>query len=108
MGAKAAATRVLTTISEHDIREHRELLCTWATDNGLAPENVAAAPGLTIERTGRRTVIAYAEYQRDDQGRIMVDPADPSSAWTIPRTTPLVRPLADYEGLAGLTDRHDQ
>lgn len=108
MGAKAAATRVLMTISASDIDEHREQLCTWATDNGLVPKDVAAAPGLTIERTGRRTVIAYAEYQRDDQGRIMADPADPSSAWTIPRATPLVRPLADYEGLAGLTDRHGQ
>jgi hypothetical protein len=108
MGTKAAATRVLTTISASDVDEHRELLCMWATDNGLIPENMASAPGLTIERTGRRTVIAYAEFQRDDQGRIMVDPADPDIPWTIPRTTPLVRPLSDYDGLAGLTDGHDQ
>ncbi|TXS35729.1 hypothetical protein [Streptomyces sp. OR43] len=107
-GAKTPTRRVLATITADDVAEQRAALCAWAKDNGLAPEDVAASPGLTVEKRGRRTVIVYAEFQRDDQGRIMTDPADPSSAWTIPRTAPLVGPLASYEGLDGLADRHDQ
>jgi hypothetical protein len=106
-GAKAGR-RVLTTISATDMDEQRAALCAWAKDNGLVPEDVAASPGMTVERHGRRTVIVYAEFQRDDQGRIMTDPADPREAWVISRTSPLVTPLTSCAGSTCGTDGHDE
>ncbi|MFF1281062.1 hypothetical protein [Streptomyces sp. NPDC058299] len=91
------SSRVLATISAEDIERHREALITWAEANGLDPRNVAQRPGLTIERTGTRTVICYREIQRNDQGLALMDPDTPDQAWTIKRAAPLRLPLPDLE-----------
>ncbi|KUN34820.1 hypothetical protein AQJ30_27515 [Streptomyces longwoodensis] len=57
-------TRVLATITQADIERHREALCEWARANGIEPRDIAAAPGLTVEQVGERTVIVYWEFQR--------------------------------------------
>ncbi|WP_327337388.1 hypothetical protein OG384_14910 [Streptomyces sp. NBC_01324] len=87
---------VITTITAADIEQHREQLCQWAEANGLDPQAVAAAPGVTIERSGKRLVIVWRQFQLDDQGRRMVDPADPTVAWTVRKATPLTSPLATH------------
>lgn len=88
-------TRTIATITAEDIDQHREALCEWAKANGIEPENVAASPGLTVERVGRRTVIVYHEFQRDARGWLQLDPDTPDKAWTVKRSTPLRVPLPD-------------
>ncbi|MET7648360.1 hypothetical protein ABZS83_33010 [Streptomyces sp. NPDC005426] len=89
-------SRVLTTITAADIEEHREALCQWAEANKLDPKDVAAGPGLTVERTGRRTSIVYQEIQRGADGRALVDPSTPDEVWTVRKATPLISPLDDH------------
>ncbi|MET9702306.1 hypothetical protein [Streptomyces griseus] len=99
----------ITTITAGDIAEHREQLCQWAEANGLNPTDIASAPGVTIERTGKRTVIVWRQFQRDDQGRIMADPADPTTAWTVRKASRLTSPLAAHglgETPFGTEDHH--
>lgn len=100
---------VITTITAADIERHREQLCQWAKANGLDPKDIASGPGLTIERTGKRLVIVWRQFQDDDQGRRMADPADPQQAWTVRKASGLTSPLADH-GLGeihfGNEDRH--
>lgn len=89
-------SRVLMSITADDIEQHREQLCQWAQANGLDPKDVAANPGLTIEQSGKRTVIVWRQFQRDDQGRIMPDPADPTIAWTVRKATRMTSPPAEH------------
>lgn len=91
------SSRVLATITEEDIHRHREVLISWAEANGLDPHAIAQRPGLTIERTGNHTVIVYQEFQRDDQGRKMIDPDTPDQAWMITRAARLRVPLPDLD-----------
>ncbi|NUP16483.1 MAG: hypothetical protein HOZ81_10335 [Streptomyces sp.] len=91
---------VIATITAAGMERHRERLCQWAEANGLDPKDIASAPGVAIERSGRRIVIVWRQFQRDDQGRIMIDPADPTDAWTVRRASRLTSPLDDH-GLAG-------
>ncbi|KFK91501.1 hypothetical protein IX27_00260 [Streptomyces sp. JS01] len=87
---------VLMTITEDDVHKHREALCRWVEANGLNPKDIASAPGVTIERTGKRTDIVWRQFQRDDQGRIMSDPADPTTAWTVRKATRMTSPPAEH------------
>ncbi|MGW3330278.1 hypothetical protein ACWDF9_06985 [Streptomyces rubiginosohelvolus] len=100
---------VLMTITAGDIEQHREQLCQWAQANGLDPKDIASAPGVTIERTGKRTDIIWRQFQRDDQGRIMPDPADPTIVWTVRKATRMTSPPAEhgYRDTETIkTDRH--
>lgn len=91
------STRVLATITAQAIDRHREALCAWATANGIDPKGIAASPGLTIERSGRRGVsILYRELQRTTDGRSLPDPDRPDEAWTVRKATPMTRPLSDF------------
>lgn len=87
---------VLMTITADDIEQHRDALCRWAKANGLDPNNIASAPGLTIERSGKGRSIVWHEFQRDDQGRIMPDPADPTVVWTVRKATRMISLPGDH------------
>lgn len=89
-------SHVLAAISAEDIARHRNVLCQWAEANGINPVNIAASPGLTVERTGRRTHIVYREIQRDAEGHAHLDPANPHEMLTIRKATPLISPLEDH------------
>ncbi|MCD2461964.1 hypothetical protein MBT42_00125 [Streptomyces sp. MBT42] len=88
-------TRVITSITAEDIEQHREVLCAWARANGLEPNDVAAGPGLTVERVGRRTVIVYSEFQRGADGKRLVD-LDKAEAVTVRRSVTQVETLAQH------------
>ncbi|MFE5514471.1 hypothetical protein ACFQ9J_28450 [Streptomyces sp. NPDC056529] len=89
------STRIIETITTKDMERHREVLCAWAEANGLVPKNIAADPGLTVERVGRRTVIVFHEYQRGADGKILVD-WDACEAVTVRRSVTQVETLAQH------------
>ncbi|MEU5664748.1 hypothetical protein [Streptomyces longwoodensis] len=86
-------TRVLATITQADIERHREALCEWARANGIEPRDIAAAPGLTVEQVGERTVIVYWEFQRSAGGAVLVDPKRPGEPLWVRRAARLRVPL---------------
>ncbi|MFJ2259485.1 hypothetical protein ACIOKD_14285 [Streptomyces sp. NPDC087844] len=88
-------TRTITTITAEDIDTHREVLCAWATANGIEPEDVVARTGMTIQRTGRRTVIVYHQFQRSQDGKILFDD-DAQAGLMIRMAVPLVETLAQH------------
>lgn len=87
-------TRIITTITAEDIDEHREVLCAWARANGIEPEDVAAGPGMSVERTGRRTVIVYHQIHRGGDGLVLRD--DSGARLEIKTAVPLVETLAQH------------
>ncbi|WP_432114028.1 hypothetical protein [Streptomyces sp. S1] len=87
--------RIIKTITAEDIERHREVLCAWATANGLVPKDIAAGPGVTVERVARRTVIVFHEFQRGADGRILFD-ADRGDAMVIRRAVTQVETLAQH------------
>ncbi|MGW1930456.1 hypothetical protein [Streptomyces sp. NPDC001919] len=88
-------TRVITSITAKDIDRHREVLRAWAEANGLVPTDVAAGPGLTVERVGRRTVIVFHQYQRGADGKVLVD-WDKNEPVTVKRSVTQVETLAQH------------
>jgi len=89
-------SHVLASISAQDMETYREVLCQWARANGLEPSDIAAAPGVTVEQVGKRTVIVYWQYQRDGDGRILVDPSDNAQALMVRRSVTQVETLAQH------------
>ncbi|MFE4311509.1 hypothetical protein ACFRR6_36250, partial [Streptomyces sp. NPDC056891] len=55
----------------------------------------AAGPGLTVERVGRRTVIVFSEFQRDADGKRLVD-LDKAEAVTVRRSVTQVETLTQH------------
>ncbi|MCD2465541.1 hypothetical protein MBT42_18465 [Streptomyces sp. MBT42] len=79
-------TRVITSITAEDIESSTARCCARGPGaNGLEPNDVAAGPGLTVERVGRRTVIVYSEFQRGADGKRLVD-LDKAEAVTVRRS----------------------
>lgn len=91
-------TRIIETITAKDIDEHREVLCQWARANGIDPEDVAAGPGMTVERTGRRTVIVYHQIQRGGDGLALRD--DSGGRLEVRTAVPLVE-ILELHGYPG-------
>lgn len=94
-------SQVLYTITTEDIERHREQLCQWAAANGIEPNDVAAGPGVTVERAGKRVVIVWQQIQRDQYGRYLAGGEVFDQVWTVRKATPLISPLQDH-GLGGL------
>ncbi len=88
------STRIIATITAEDIDKHREVLCAWAQANGIKPDNVAARPGMSVERTGRRTVIVYHQIQRGGDGLVLRD--DNGDRLEIKTAVPLVATLDEH------------
>ncbi|MDX3087179.1 hypothetical protein PV620_30205 [Streptomyces sp. ME02-6978a] len=89
-------SHVLASINAQAMETYREALCQWARANGLEPTNIAAAPGVTVEQVGKRTVIVYWEFQRGDDGRILADPSASTQALMVRRSVTQVETLAQH------------
>lgn len=86
-------------VTEHDIEQHRPALIAWAEANGLDPKRIAPHD-LTIDQDGDRQVIAYTEYQVNENGNKLVDLTGPSRYATAQRTAPLRHALPEGIGEA--------
>lgn len=87
---------MIHVVTQQDIEQHRPALIAWAEANGLDPNRIDKS-GLTIERHGDHQVIAYTEFQVDENGLKIFDPGT-NRALRVHRSRPLRHALPDGIG----------
>ncbi|CAM5681742.1 hypothetical protein ADK47_24400 [Streptomyces rimosus subsp. rimosus] len=79
---------VLALYRTDDLHEHREALCEWLKANNAAPHTVALR-WISVEDDGSQRSIRFHTFRTTATGSRLIDPDDPSQAWTEERTAPL-------------------
>lgn len=79
---------VLRLIRRPEIEQHREVLNRWLKDNGIDPDAVLDN-WISTEIVDHQRVIRYQAYKLTVDGKRLIDPDDPTRAWTEELTAPL-------------------